>query len=133
MLSRVLPYLSVIFPNRVELAGVSGTQDVMAGLQKLHAMGAFAIALKLGSEGSLLYRGGDVQTHAGFSVQVIDTTGAGDAFNAGYLRAMLDGAAPQYRLALGNACGALTAGANGGTGGLKSLAQAQMMFSEDLA
>jgi ribokinase len=50
-------------------------------------------------------------SHPGFGghpdVEVVDTTGAGDAFAAGYVAAQLAGLDAEGRLAVGNACGAL--------------------------
>ena len=123
-LRQVLSHVSVILPNRVELAAVTGTDDVDAGLSRLHEMGAQAIALKCGADGGI-WSAADLRlSRKGFPATVVDTTGAGDAFNAGFLRRWLDGAAPKDCLALANACGALTASALGGTGGLRDLDQA---------
>lgn len=123
-LARVLPYTDVILPNRVELEAVTGTPSVEEGLERLHRMGAGEIALKLGAEGSLVSMAGERQVHTGYNITVADTTGAGDAFNAGYIRARLGGAAPRDRLRLANACGAATAGATGGIGGLPGIENA---------
>jgi ribokinase len=51
--------------------------------------------------------------HRGFDLDGVDTTGAGDAFAAGFLAAGLHGAADRRRLAVANACGALTAATEG--------------------
>ena len=125
VLSALLPHVSVVFPNRVELASVSRTDDIAKGLNRLHGMGARAIALKLGSEGAIWSTPQGIVRHSGFPVQVVDTTGAGDAFNAGFLRAWLDDGDPMACLVLGNACGALTAQKPGGIGGLQDLSQAK--------
>jgi len=129
VLRQVLPHVSVVFPNRDELAAVTGTRNVDAGIARLHRMGATTIALKLGAAGAVLSGGGPPVRHGGFPITVVDTTGAGDAFNAGYIRGLLDGASPQSRLALGNACGALTATGTGGIGGLKDLSAAQALIA----
>ena len=121
----VLPHVSVIFPNRSELEAVTGASEIGPVLQLLHEMGAERVALKLGGEGAV-YAGPEGEArHPGYPVMVRDTTGAGDAFNAGFLREWLEGKAAEDCLALGNACGALTAGALGGTGGLLSLSEAR--------
>lgn len=50
-----------------------------------------------------------------YDVEVTDTTGAGDAFDAGFIYAMLRGHSMRERLAIGNACAALSATGTGGT------------------
>lgn len=54
--------------------------DLMAELSRRFDLEL--VALTLGARGSLLYRGGELSTHAGFEVEVVDTVGAGDAFAA---------------------------------------------------
>ncbi|MEZ5776902.1 MAG: carbohydrate kinase family protein [Paracoccaceae bacterium] len=131
ILSELLPHVSIVFPNRIELKSVTRTDDISSGLLRLHDLGARGIALKLGGEGAVWSdRHGKAQ-HKGFSVKVVDTTGAGDAFNAGFLRSWLDGLDPWDCLALGNACGALTTQSVGGVGGLKNLAQARALIDAD--
>lgn len=65
-------------------------------LADFHSMGASLICLTLGAEGSLVsYEGGAKQARiAGRKIDVVDATGAGDAYWAGFLTAYLDGYAP---------------------------------------
>ncbi len=124
-LTDVLALTDVVLPNRDELRAVTGQADIDAGLAALHDLGAREIALKLGKDGGLMSLAGTPPIRrAGHVVDVVDTTGAGDAFNAGYLAARLEGWLAEDRLRLANACGALTAAARGGTGGLRNRAQA---------
>lgn len=60
-----------------------------------------------GPDGARLETAEAVISHPGFGGDVVDTTGAGDAFAAGYLSARLGGADPEEALAVANACGAL--------------------------
>ena len=62
---------------------------------------------KCGSDGAHL-RDSDDPSHPGYDVDVVDTTGAGDAFAAGFLAAIFDGHSHEDALTVGNACGALT-------------------------
>ena len=62
---------------------------------------------------------------AGHAVDVVDTTGAGDSFDAGFLAAWLAGEPPQRALALGNACGALSTRALGGIEAQPTMAEAR--------
>ena len=67
---------------------------------------AGATVSKRGDDGAKL-RGDDACSHPGYAVDAVDTTGAGDAFAAGFLAAVLDGREYTDALAVGNACGAL--------------------------
>lgn len=74
----------------------AGPRDVNDILADFHGMGASLICLTLGSEGSLIsYENGGKQARIpGRKVDVVDATGAGDAYWAGFLTAHLDGYAP---------------------------------------
>ena len=52
-------------------------------------MGVQIVAVKLGDKGCYVTNGAERKTIAPFKVQVVDTTGAGDAFNAGFLYGLL--------------------------------------------
>jgi ribokinase len=68
---------------------------------------------KQGAEGAELLTGDDRYTHPGFPVDAVDTTGAGDAFAAGFLAACLGGRGREEALVVANACGALAAEVRG--------------------
>ena len=65
------------------------------------------VVVKYGAGGAAAHTAGGVVRAAGHPVDVVDTTGAGDSFDAGFLAAWLAGESPERALALGNACGAL--------------------------
>ncbi len=71
------------------------------------------VVQKHGADGAEVRWDGRTARHPGFDVEPRDSTGAGDAFAAGFIAARLDGAAPPDALAYANACGAL-ATADGG-------------------
>src|ERR1039458_3782161 len=72
---------------------------------------------------------GRVTVHVpAFPVKPVDTTGAGDSFNAGFLHAWTQGMPVQESLRFGAACGALSTRAMGGTGGQASLEEAEAMI-----
>ena len=128
-LAAVLPHTDVVFPNQDELAAVTGCTDIDEGVAVLHRMGASEVVVKLGPEGSLVSCDGTIVRHAGFAVDPVDTTGAGDALNAGYIFARLAGWPAEDRLRMGNACGAITVNSVGGTGGLQSLASVRALIA----
>ncbi|SDJ63448.1 ribokinase [Halovenus aranensis] len=70
--------------------------------------------IKRGSDGATATVDGRAVAHDGFGTEPVDTTGAGDAFAAGFIAGQLDGTSLETAVAVGNACGALatqTAGA----------------------
>jgi ribokinase len=65
--------------------------------------------IKRGADGAEVRAPDGTATHPGYAVDAVDTTGAGDAFAAGYIAARLAGDEAESALATANACGALTA------------------------
>ncbi|MCF2167609.1 carbohydrate kinase family protein [Halobacterium sp. MBLA0001] len=67
------------------------------------------VVVKHGSDGATVHTPSGSVTHPGFAVDPVDTTGAGDAFAAGFVAVVLDGGDHERALEFGNACGALAA------------------------
>lgn len=107
--------LDLFLPNAVEAAAIAGSNSAGAALDWL-AERLPQVAVKRGADGASAARGTERARAAGFPVEVRDTTGAGDAFDAGFLAAWLDNRDLAACLRQGNACGALTAAHVGGTG-----------------
>lgn len=114
-LPALMDALDLVFVNELEAplyAQVNGLDDAYPPLRARKC----AVIVKLGSLGSRwLRRGpdGDVVMPAP-RVTPVDTTGAGDAFSAGFLAAWLRGSAPAHCLATGNTVGAASTAAPGG-------------------
>jgi len=77
--------------------------------------------IKRGAEGADIALAEGVLSRPAMLVDVVDTTGAGDAFNAGFLHAWLAGQVPSVCLESGNRCGALSVRSVGGAAGLSSV------------
>lgn len=116
-LRAVFAQTDTLLPNQLELMRLSGTDQIEQGAARLLDLGVGEVVVKLGSKGSVYVSRGEHVVAKGQAVAVVDTTGAGDAFNAGYLASRLMLRPIEERLRFANACGALTAGAIGGTGG----------------
>jgi ribokinase len=105
--------LDFVFVNELEARLYTGESELSAALDHWHTRKAIVI-VKLGEKGSLwLAPGRDVHASAP-RANVVDTTGAGDAFNAGFLHAWMNGRTPAQCLALGNKLGAASTRRAGG-------------------
>jgi sugar/nucleoside kinase (ribokinase family) len=113
-LRATLAEVDLFFPNEVELAGLGGHDDPVQALRRL-SNGRTRIVAKLGPAGCLTLDDGAPLRVPAFPAVAIDTTGAGDSFNAGFLHAYLEGAPLPDCLAWGAACGALSTRGLGGT------------------
>ncbi|SMH28805.1 carbohydrate kinase family protein [Azospirillum agricola] len=106
--------IDLFFPNEEELRAITGRADVEDGLESL--ADAFPLTVvKRGGAGALLAAAGGLRLEmAAETVPVVDTTGAGDAFNAGFLDAWLDGHGHRDCLATAIATGSASVGHAGG-------------------
>ena len=107
-----LRHTDVLFVNRVEARLMTGL-DLERAVRSLADSGPRVVVVKLGPEGSLAVSGGAVERAPAFRVSVVDTTGAGDAFNAGFIHAFLGGLSLSDSLTLGNAVAAIKIGRRG--------------------
>ncbi|MXR42672.1 carbohydrate kinase family protein [Halobaculum sp. WSA2] len=109
--TEVLSRADLVFCNRREAAALLDEDDDGATAYGVLREDA-TLVVTHGGDGSEAHdRGGDrTIVHDGFDADVVDTTGAGDAFAAGFLAARLDGAELERALAVANACGAIAAG-----------------------
>jgi sugar/nucleoside kinase (ribokinase family) len=84
----VLRYTDIFFPNEEEACRLTGSRSAEAAAIQLGKL-AGTIAVKRGAEGVLVYSNGSCFHQTAPAVDVVDTTGAGDSFNAGYLSQFL--------------------------------------------
>lgn len=84
-----LPLLSFFFPNRDEVLAITGSASLDAGCRALAARTACPV-IKDGKDGAMILQNGLAVSVPTPDVKVVDTAGAGDSFNAGFLYATLD-------------------------------------------
>lgn len=108
----LLGLVDLFLPNAAEACAIARCDDVTEAARIL-AREASTVVVKLGAEGALLARAGQVEVDPGFPLTPVDTTGAGDAFNAGFLRGWLTQTGAPGCLRLANAVAALTTQALG--------------------
>ena len=102
--------------NETECLHYTRSDDVEAGARRLAEKAGMAV-IKLGRKGSLAIQNGERYFVPAYSVQAVDTTGAGDSFNAGFVYGYLQGLPMEECLRCGNGCGALSVTKLGGNTG----------------
>ncbi len=126
-----LPYLDYFLPSRKEAAAISGRSDVSENLQFFAERGVRTVVVKLGRDGCIARSPeGQILKHPAFRVQVVDATGAGDAFVGGFLAGVSEGRALEECLRMACAAGALTVTALGASAGLKDRQQFDQFIRE---
>ena len=119
----ILERVDVILPNETELCAISGEKEVEAALRKLARPG-LAVAAKLGAQGGIARLDDRTVSAPALELPVVDTTGAGDSFDAGFLYGSLNGWDLDRSLALACVCGSLSTRASGGTTAQPTLVEA---------
>lgn len=114
-IDRVIPQTEILFVNEREASKLTG-ETAESALRVLAELVPCAV-IKLGPRGAIAMKDGQLFTHAGFKIEAVDTTGAGDSFDAGFVSAYVRKAPLAECLRVGNACGALSALEPGGTTG----------------
>lgn len=115
-LQDILPFTDFFFPNDKEACAIAGTGDVLEAASIIARMGT-NIIVKCGPDGAVLCAGGsgEPKRFPAFQTRVLDSTGAGDSFNAGVLYAFLHGLPLDECVRYGNAAGAVSITRPGGT------------------
>jgi sugar/nucleoside kinase (ribokinase family) len=93
--------------NERELETIIGESDLRAAAHALLGLGPETIVLKKGPRGCAIHDRSGTAEVAGFPVEAVDTTGAGDAFNASFLFGRLRGWSLRSSAVLANAVGAI--------------------------
>lgn len=110
----VLNFADVYLPNEQEALYISGQDTIEKALAELETSSSIVV-IKRGSEGTLCLVEGEIIRTGVYTINPIDTTGAGDSFNAGFLYEWLKGSAIRQCLIAGSACGALATTKLGGS------------------
>ncbi len=118
----------VLLPNAEEALRLAGRDDgdVEAAARDLARRGP-QVVVKLGEEGALATDGEEIVRAAARPVEVVDATGAGDSFDAGFIAGRLEGDDLERALALACACGALSTRRAGGTAAQPTLDEARAL------
>jgi sugar/nucleoside kinase (ribokinase family) len=123
----VLPLVDVLLVSwefaRVH-TGAARPEEALAALAR---HGGAIVGVTLGKDGALVGADGATVRLPGHAVDVVDTTGAGDLFHAGFVWSMLDGRPPADAARVANAAAALQCTALGGRGAIPALADVRAL------
>lgn len=109
----ILPKVDMLFPSQPEAEYLTGRRDIEGAIEALLDYGVGLVALKLGKRGCAVGSVEGMFTVPGFAVPTVDTTGAGDSFDAGLILGRLEGWGWRESALLADALGALTATVEG--------------------
>jgi sugar/nucleoside kinase (ribokinase family) len=117
-------------PNQEQVLALSAMSDLTEGCRALLERGVGCVAATCGAEGALVVdRESDTRVRA-FEVDVVDTTGCGDAFSAGFLRGLSLGRARADAARLGCAVAGIVAQGLGSDHGEFDLAAADVLIKQ---
>jgi sugar/nucleoside kinase (ribokinase family) len=87
-IAAALPHADYLLPNDEQVLGFTGATDLVEGARALVAAGAGCVAATAGSRGAVVVTADEVIEVPAYDLEVVDTTGCGDAFSAGFLRGL---------------------------------------------
>ena len=123
-LAPVLPLTDVFLPNQDEAAIMTGESDAWRQSEILLECGAKTIVITRGAEGAIVRTRQAAFSAAALPIDFIDGSGAGDAFDAGYIVGLLDGWDIERTIAFASAVGASACTRLGTTPGVFTRAEA---------
>ena len=114
VLDALLEEVDVLLPNEAELKRICKRASLEEALEEIAGRVPLTI-VKCGRSGAILQQGSRREQIPGFPVEAVDTIGAGDSFDAGFLHAWLGGCSAATAVQFGNLTGALSTQGFGGT------------------
>jgi sugar/nucleoside kinase (ribokinase family) len=123
--------IDYVMPNEKEAVILAGSPEQY--LERCASLGVRHALVKLGSAGAVMLSDGVEYKAAPPEVETLDTTGAGDAFDAGFIDAVLAGLTPKQCIEHGCVCGALSTRAAGALEALPTRTEAEAACEENYA
>jgi len=124
----LLSVSTVLFVNDGELKKLSGCDPLEAALAAVMASGPQIVVVKQGSQGSLVAHGHERLQLTAYKVNALDSTGAGDAFDAGFLYGLIKGFSLSEAGRFANAVGALSTRALGAQSSQPDLQEVELLI-----
>lgn len=118
----MLPYCDYVLPSVDDMQAIYPDMSAEAIARHLLALGVGTVVLKMGAQGCLVARQDEMNRIPAFTVPVVDTTGAGDCWDAGFIAGLLHGEDVLAAARIGNACSSFCIGHIGGATGVPDYA-----------
>ncbi len=109
-LRALFPFLDWLTPNEEQLCDLYALDDPLVAAYRAIDDGVGGVVVSLGADGCLVVDGAGVTHVPGRRIEVIDTTGCGDALSAGFIAGLLDGEPPSAAAELGVATASIVTG-----------------------
>ncbi len=132
-LAEVLPYTDVFMPNDLEAQLLIGEKEPRRQAERFRQAGCDTAIITMGARGALLMDAGQTLEMPAFPVEVVDGSGAGDAFAAGFIVGLLEGWSAGECLRFASAIGASACTQLGCTTGVFTRTQAEAYLREHSA
>ncbi|MEW6572899.1 MAG: carbohydrate kinase family protein [Bacillota bacterium] len=129
----LLARCTVLFLTGPELRTLTGETELAAGTRMLFGAGVETVAVTLGGEGSIVVTPSDQFHLPVLPVNVVDTTGAGDAFAAGFIFGCLHNWSPVDTQRFANVVASFSVESWGARAGLPSLSEAKERYEKAYA
>jgi sugar/nucleoside kinase (ribokinase family) len=123
-LMALLPEIDVFLPNEMEALSLARISSLDGAVGRLRSAGAGTVVVKASARGVIGAQASETVEVPAFPLRVVDSTGAGDSFDAGFLAAYLNGEPLRRCMEIGNACGGLSTQAVGGTASQPTMTEA---------
>jgi ribokinase len=131
VLAETLGLVDLLLPNEAEAKYLSRKKNIRNAGRTLLEKGASIVAMKLGPKGCLVMDQNDEFRVPAFNVETIDTTGAGDAYNAAFLAGHLKGWDLKRSAEFANAAAALKTMKGGARNGLPRIGELEAFMKHE--
>jgi sugar/nucleoside kinase (ribokinase family) len=121
ILKPALPFVDWFMPNADQACKLTESRTAEDAARRLLDLGVGGVVLTMGGDGSLMTTANEQAHLAAHDIKVVDTSGCGDAYCAGFIRALSLGWPPAECMKLGNAAAALVAQGLGSDAGIRNL------------
>ncbi|MFD4932846.1 carbohydrate kinase family protein [Peribacillus butanolivorans] len=126
-----LPHIDYFLPNDEQVLGWTGARTLAEGCERLVQLGAGCVVATAGAEPTVISAARGTSTVPAFAVDVLDTSGCGDAFSAGFMRGISLAMDPIDAARLGNGTAAQVAQGLGSAFGEYDLQSVLRFITED--